>query len=140
MSDIVLDPHISYSSLKDKFEDNISLSSHLEISKDDLHKHYQDHYAPPPSSQPSTSSQPSILAISKASPKKNFIARFNHKPRTSTNELLEFWSLPQEDIENCDPLHWWYACCAQFLNLYRLVCDIFSIPGKCFIILLQYLH
>ena len=29
--------------------------------------------------------------------------------RISTDELLEFWSLPQEDFERCDPLlHWWY--------------------------------
>jgi hypothetical protein len=125
---IVLDPRMSYSALKDEFENDIDLSSHLEISKDDLHKHYKDHYAPaPPSlSQPS---QPSILATSNVSPQKNFISRFNRKPRTSSDELLEFWSLPQEDIENCDPLHWWYGRRAQFPNLYRLVRDIFSIPG-----------
>ena len=119
---------MSYSALKDEFEDDIDLSSHLDISKDDLHNYYKTNYAPaPPSlSQPS---QPSISATSKASPQKNFIARFNRKPRTSTDELLEFWSLPQEDIETCDPLHWWYGRRAQFPNLYRLVRDIFSIPG-----------
>jgi hypothetical protein len=121
---------MSYSVLKDEFENDIDLSSHLEISKDNLHKHYKDHYAP--SSSPSTSqpsSQP-VSATSKASPQKNFISRLNRKPRTSTDELLEFWSLPQEDIENCDPLHWWYGRRAQFPNLYRLVRDIFSIPGE----------
>ena len=127
---LVLDPRMSYSALKDEFENDIELSSHLEMSKDDLHAHYKDHYAPQastPSSQPS--SQPSISAASNASPQKNFISRFNRKPRTSTDELLEFWSLPQEDIERCDPLHWWYGRRTQFPNLYRLVRDIFSIPG-----------
>ena len=106
MSSIVLDPRMSYSVLKDKFENDLDLSSHLEISKDDLHKHYKENYTPStPLSQPS---QPSIPATS-ASPQKKFIARFNRKPRTSTDELLEFWSLPQEDFERCDPLlHWWY--------------------------------
>jgi hypothetical protein len=128
---IVLDPRISYSALKDEFENDLDLSSHLEISKDDLHKHYKDHYAPPPPllSQPS---QTSISATSKASPQKNFVSRFNRKPRTSTDEILEFWSLPQEDFENCDPLHWWYGRRSQFPNLYRLVRDIFLIPGMLF--------
>ena len=97
---LVLDPRMSYSALKDEFENDIELSSHLEMSKDDLHAHYKDHYAPQastPSSQPS--SQPSISAASNASPQKNFISRFNRKPRTSTDELLEFWSLPQERSE-----------------------------------------
>ena len=128
MRGVVLDPRMSYAALKDEFEDDIELSSHLEISKDDLHKHYKDHYAPTPSLSKS-SSQPSISATSNASPQKNFISRFNRKLRTSTDELLEFWSLPQEDIESCDPLHWWYGRRVQFPNLYRLVRDIFSIPG-----------
>ena len=46
MSSIVLDPRMSYSVLKDKFENDLDLSSHLEISKDDLHKHYKENYAP----------------------------------------------------------------------------------------------
>ena len=126
MSSIVLNPCMSYSVLKNEFENNLDLSYHLEISKDDLHKHYKENYTPStPLSQPS---QPSIPATS-ASPQKKFIARFNRKPRTSTDELLEFWSLPQEDFERCDPLHWWYGRRAQFPNLYRLVRDIFSIPG-----------
>ena len=127
MSSIVLNPCMSsYSVLKNEFENNIDLSCHLELSKDDLHKHYKENYTPStPLSQPS---QPSIPATS-ASPQKKFIARFNRKPRTSTDELLEFWSLPQEDFERCDPLHCWYGHRAQFPNLYRLVRDIFSIPG-----------
>ena len=106
MSSIVLDPRMSYSVLKDKFENDLDLSSHLEISKDDLHKHYKENYAPStPLSQPS---QPSI-PVTSASLQKNFIARLNHMVWISTDELLEFWSLPQEDFERCDPLlHWWY--------------------------------
>ena len=58
MNSIVLDPHMLYSALKDEFKNDLDLSSHLEISKDDLHKHYKENYAPStPLSQPS---QPSI--------------------------------------------------------------------------------
>ena len=129
-SHIVLDPHMSYSALKDEFENDIDLSSNLKISKDNFHKHYKEHYAPEPSTPSLTQPlQPSLSSTSNASPQKNFIARFNRKPHTSTDELLEFWSLPQEDFETCDPLHWWYGRRTQFPNLYCLVCDIFSIPG-----------
>ena len=81
MNCIVFNPCMSYSGLKDEFKNDIDLSSHLEILKDDLHKHYQDYYAPPVLSQPSL--QPSVLEKSKASPQKNFISKFNHKPHTS---------------------------------------------------------
>jgi len=45
-------------------------------------------------------------------------------------ELTEFWNLPQEYFDTCDPLQWWHGRCAQFPQLYHLVCDIFSIPGS----------
>ena len=45
--------------------------------------------------------------------------------------LEEYFKLPREDFDSCDPLQWWLGHCAQFPNLYRLVCDIFSIPGMC---------
>jgi hypothetical protein len=40
--------------------------------------------------------------------------------------LTEFWNLTREDF---DSLQWWNGCRAQFLQLCRLVRDIFSIPG-----------
>ena len=36
---LVLDPQMSYLALKDEFKSDIKLSSHLEMSKDDLHAH-----------------------------------------------------------------------------------------------------
>ncbi|KIM78646.1 hypothetical protein PILCRDRAFT_55234, partial [Piloderma croceum F 1598] len=35
------------------------------------------------------------------------------------NELEEFWKLPQEDFENCDPVQWWAGRRAQFPSLSR---------------------
>ena len=107
MNSIVLDPHMSYSALKDEFKNDLDLSSHLEISKDDLHKHYKENYAPStPLSQPS---QPSIRQPQHLFKRILLQGLIIILPRISTDELLEFWSLPQEDFERCDPLlHWWY--------------------------------
>ena len=49
--------------------------------------------------------------------------------RSAPDELLEFWSLPQEDFDGIDPLEWCLGQCAQFPQLYRLARDAFSIPG-----------
>jgi len=37
--------------------------------------------------------------------------------------------MPQEDFETGNPVRWWHQQRAQFLNLYHLARDIFSIPG-----------
>ncbi|KAF5372628.1 hypothetical protein D9758_005262 [Tetrapyrgos nigripes] len=45
------------------------------------------------------------------------------------DELTEFWKLPPEDSENCDPITWWAGHKAMYPNLYRLALDIFSMKG-----------
>ena len=133
----VLDPRISYDAMKDEFEDDPDLSVHLETAKADLQEYFKVNYLSPQASMENshhslsaTTSLSSITSSSSSgSPQKNFTARFQHR-RTPTNELTEFWSLPQEDFVTCDPLQWWHGRRAQFPQLYRLVCDIFSIPGN----------
>ena len=137
----VLDPRISYAALKDEFADDDDLSGYLEYTKSKLQSHFKQNYPrPSPSTQPSAlSSGPSLSSISSSSisdistpsgsPQKNFTARFQRK-RIAPDELLEFWSLPQEDFDTVDPLEWWLGRRAQFPQLYRLARDIFSIPGK----------
>ena len=57
------------------------------------------------------------------------------------NELEEYFKVPltttgpREDFNSCDPLKWWISCPSrgQFLNVYRLACDVLSIPGECFL-------
>jgi hypothetical protein len=84
----------------------------------------------PRQSLSATTSLSSITSSSSSgSPQKNFTARFQRK-RTPTDELTEFWNLPQEDFDTCNPLRWWHGRRAQFPQLYRLVRDIFSIPGN----------
>ena len=73
-----------------------------------------------------TTSLPTTLR----SPRKNFTARFTQRKRMPSDELLEYWHLPQEDFDMCDPLQWWHGRHSQFPNLSCLACDIFSIPGR----------
>ena len=135
---LVLDPRISYAALKDEFNDDAALTADLEASKIELESYFNDNYA---ARQPiplltATSSTSSILSASASSskisrsPQKNFTSRFNQRKRTPSNELQEFWGLPQEDFDVCDPLQWWNGRRSQFPNLSRLARDIFSIPGR----------
>ena len=126
---LVLDPRISYSALLDEFEGDDDLLPFLEVAKNKLHIYYKTHYAnktAPCPSQSNTSSQ--TTSTLNHSPQKNFTARFR-KPRVPIDELLEFWKLPQEDFDTCNPFQWWLSRRASFPNLYRLACDVLSIPG-----------
>jgi hypothetical protein len=46
------------------------------------------------------------------------------------DKLKEFYRLPQEDFDTCDPIRWWAGYCLQFPNLSHLAHDILAIPGK----------
>jgi hypothetical protein len=127
-----LDPRISYSALSDEFEGDEDLAPFLEAAKSQLHTYFKTYYVkanntvPSPSlSNQSSQARPTI----NGSPQKNFTARFR-KPRAPIDELFEFWKLPQEDFETCNPIQWWSGRQSSFPNLYRLACDILSIPGE----------
>ena len=104
----VLDPHISYMALKDEFIDNPDLANHLEDAKAKLQDYFKQNYSRPSPQANSSLSAPSLSSVastsmssvsgSSGSPQKNFTARFQRKC-SSPDELLEFWSLPQEDFE-----------------------------------------
>jgi hypothetical protein len=51
----------------------------------------------------------------------------------SINELKEYFKLPAEDFDACNPIHWWVGWQAQFPNLFCLACDILCIPGESFL-------
>ena len=142
MNILVLDPRISYDALKEEFDNDFTMLNQLEDSKTKLRAHFNAKYMSSPTSSGSAwlSSTPSSSMLSvtsdsthttsqtNSSPQKNYTARFQRK-RTAVDELSKFWNLGQEDFENCNPIQWWYGRRAQFPNLYRLVHDLFSIPG-----------
>jgi hypothetical protein len=137
----VLDPRISYSALSDEFEEDEDLAPFLETAKNRLHTYYKRYYVNPTNTAPSPalSSQSSQPPSSiNGSPQKNFTARFR-KPRAPIDELLEFWKLPQEDFETCNPIQWWSNRRSSFPNLYRLACDILSIPGGFLVLLVSFM-
>lgn len=134
----MLDPRISYEALKDEFEDDHdrTLLNQLEASKLALRSHFDTKYSSIQSpSRLSATASSSMLSITSesntGSPTKNYTARFQRK-RVTSDELTEFWNLPQEDFQSCDPVRWWYGRRAQFPNLYHLARDILSIPGISF--------
>ena len=129
---IVLDPRISYEGIKEDYESDPELLEHLESSKLRLHTYFLQNYAGAHSansgSQDHELSQTSDTG-KRASVKVSFTSRYQKKDRLVVNELEEYFKLAREDFDTCNPLEWWRGRRSQYPNLYRLVCDIFSIPG-----------
>lgn len=127
----MLDPRISYEGIKADYANDLMLSDHLEQSKSSLSDYFNENYANiilVPSSSPSMSVQPTPLAA--GSPQKSFTARYRRKEKTSINELEEYFKLPAEDFDACNPIHWWFGRRAQFPNLFCMARDILCIPGE----------
>jgi len=115
-----------------------ALADHLENMKSALfnyfHKYYMTNDAlpsrsstPAPAQVPSPS-QSTLSAL--GSSKKSFTARYRRKDKPAVNELEEYFKLPPEDFDACNPIRWWVSRQAQFPNLYCLACDILCIPGE----------
>jgi hypothetical protein len=133
----VLDPHISYDGLKIDYADDLTLSDHLEESKSNLFDYFEANYAnrngPTPSSAPSPGSPSVQLLPIAGSPQKSFTARYRRKEKTSINELEEYFKLPAEDFDACNPIHWWMGRRAQFPNLFCLARKfyVFLVRSSC---------
>jgi hypothetical protein len=124
----VLDPRIGYEGLLADCGDDVSMRNSLENSRERLKTYYRTHYAPEPSSE--TNATQSAPSVASGSPQKvDFMARYKKQARVLVDEIEEFFKLPQEAFDNCDPIQWWAGRRAQFPNLSRLARDIISIPG-----------
>lgn len=117
--------------MRDDYKDDSTLLAHLEACKSELEAHFESYYkrniAPVPLSASS-----STQSINSDSGQVDLLSRYRRKERAIMNELDEFWRLPQEDMDTCDPIKWWYSRRLQFPSLYRLARDVLSIPGKPF--------
>ena len=129
----VLDPRISYEGLKTDYADDETLDEHLEKSKTDLFEYYYKNYAnkavPAPQATGIATTTMTVPSTSH-SPKKSFTDRYRKKGKAVIDELSEYFKLPTEDFERCNPIQWWVGRRAQFPNLFRLACDILCIPGR----------
>ena len=126
----MLDPRISYEGLKEEYGDDPTLSNHLDESKMNLFSYFEENYATPHSATPSSPPPTVVQALPMdGSPQKSFTARYRRKEKYSTNELEEYFKLPAEDFDTCNPIQWWVGRRSQFPRLFRLACDILCIPG-----------
>jgi hypothetical protein len=101
---------------------------HLKSAKDRLDYHFRLYYA---NKTPVRQSQrPELSSFQqKGSPQKDFAARYRVKDRAVIDELQQYYKLPREDLDLCDPIEWWFGRRAQFPNLFCLARDILTIPG-----------
>lgn len=132
----VLDPRIMYEGLKSDYTSDPSLLHDLDEAKSKLKTFYQQNYARFSQRLSQTRSLSTVSSRNSSivgSPEKvNFTSRYQLKDRIAVDELEEYFKQPREDFDSCKPLKWWLGRRSQFPNMYRLVCDVFSIPGMSF--------
>ena len=128
----MLDPRISYESLKEDYADDANLLADLEKAKLVLHTFYHDNYSSFTSSTDKSSSTTRPIVQNGSPQKVDFTARYKRTNRRVSDELEDYFKLGLEDFEKCQPLDWWWGRRAQFPNLYRLARDILAIPGEYF--------
>jgi hypothetical protein len=118
--------------MKADYADDPILANHLEQSKSKLFMYFNEHYSNKAAvSTPSSVASPSMPTPPVVgSPQKSFTARYRRKEKTSVNELEEYFKLPSEDFDTCNPIQWWIGRRAQFPNLFCLSRDILCIPGE----------
>ena len=118
--------------MKEDYESDPELLEYLEGSKLRLHTYFLQNYAGA-NLDSSCNQSPNLSQTSDAGKrvpvKLSFMSRYQKKDRLVVNELEEYFKLACEDFDTCNPLEWWRGRRSQYPNLYRLVCDIFSIPG-----------
>lgn len=57
---------------------------------------------PPSVPSPSIQTPPTV-----GSPQKSFTAQYRRKEKLSINKFEEYFKLPAEDFDACNPIHWW---------------------------------
>jgi hypothetical protein len=130
---LVLDPRITYEGVKEDYASDIDLSTYLESAKQSLQDYYQINYANRNTTSTTTAAAPTASSSSSTEPAStvDFVARYKVS-RVYINELEEYFKIPREDFNSCDPIKWWVSRRAQFPNVYMLACDVLSIPGEFF--------
>ena len=104
----MLDPRISYEGLKVDYGDDLTLTSHLEESKTTLFNYFDENYATLPCLTPSSPPPMPVQALPMDGlPQKSFMARYHRRENHPTNELEEYFKLPAEDFDTCNPIQWW---------------------------------
>jgi hAT family C-terminal dimerisation region len=127
-SSLVLDPRISYSGLLADCSDDSDARAHLETTKEHLHSHFHTKYNKPLPAR--TTPVASTSAVNGSPQKVDFTSHYRNLPQAYTDEVQEYFKLPRENFDTCDPLQWWAGHRSQCPNLYHFARDILSIPGE----------
>lgn len=107
------------------------MHTYLDASRERLCEHFIANYATTLTSSAAVAAAPTTNTLAGLPQKVNFLACYKKRSPVSKDELEEFFQLPLEDFENCDPIHWWAGRCLQFPDLSRFARNILSIPGMC---------
>jgi len=127
-SSLVLDPQISYSGLLADCGDDLDAHAYLETTKECLYAHFCAKYDKPLLAP--TAPIASTFAMNSSPQKVDFTSHYRNLPQAFTDEVQEYFKLPRENFDTCDPLKWWAGWRSQFPNLSHFAQDILSIPGK----------
>ena len=124
----VLNPHIWYGGLMSGCTDDLTIQSHVDCAKYQLHQFFLENYAK--ATSPLSTIQPVFTDISGSLQRVNFTAQYKKHPLSLRDELEEFYTLPPEYFDPCDPIQWWSGHCSQFLNMSHLAQIVLAIPGE----------
>jgi hypothetical protein len=102
--------------------------AHLETTKEDLHAYFRAKYDKPLPAP--LASVASTSTINDSPQKVDFTSHYRNLPQAFTDEVQEYFKLPHENFDACDPLQWWAGHCSQFPNLSCFARDILSIPSE----------
>jgi hypothetical protein len=98
---------ISYEGAKEDYADDADLLKYLESAKELLHTHYTKRYANRARSTQETTDA-CVPTVTDDSPSGvNFTLRYKKKENLLRDELEEYFKLPREDFDTCQPLQWW---------------------------------
>ncbi|KIL55008.1 hypothetical protein M378DRAFT_201131 [Amanita muscaria Koide BX008] len=135
----LLDPRISYEGMKADYANDDNLSEYLDSAKASLHTYFYENYAgkhvaPPVLDHPRTAgpskSKTSSQSRNESPQKVNFTARYRKQSSTRRDQLDEYFALPREDFDTCDPISWWVGRRSQFPDLFVFARDLLAIPGS----------
>ena len=104
----MLDPRISYEGLKVDYGDDLTLTSHLEELKTTLFNYFDKNYATLPHLTPLSPPPMPVQALPMDGlPQKSFTAWYRQRENHPMNKLEEYFKLPAEDFNTCNPIQWW---------------------------------
>ena len=119
-----VDPQISYSGLLAGCSEYLLPRAHLESAKAGPHLCFRAKYnkpLPPPMVN---------FCNWQLSPESSFYGSPPKPTQAFTDKIQEYFRVPHENFDTCDPSQWWAGRRSQFPNLSRFARDLLAIPAE----------